>query len=253
MGLPAPLFACGHGGGGEHALNAQFVLEGGHVLNDGLERVEALDLVHGGILGGLVLRGEVLVHDGVVVDDAIALDHVGDAVHGVALGHGQRLIGKHVVKLGVGKVEAVVLPALQAHRAVDLEDGGGVGLGDLRAQRLLVGAGGGGDDVDVNARLRLVGGGDLFVNFGDLGLEVEEVDLGGLLREGAHAAQREDQGQSECHEFLHNDSSFSSIAHGPSPRAARLRRRAFKENYTKVRRICQAQMSAVCTEMYKKC
>ena len=253
MGLPAPLFARGHGGGGEHALNAQLVLEGGHVLNDGLERVEALDLVHGGILGGLVLRGEVLVHDGVVVDDAVALDHVGDAVHGVALGHGQRLIGKHVVKLGVGKVEAVVLPALQTHRAVDLEDGGGVGLGDLRAQRLLVGAGGGGDDVDVHARFRLVGGGDLLVDLGDLRLEVEEVDLGGLLREGAHAAQREDQGQSECHEFLHNDSSFSSIAHGPSPRAARFRRRAFKENYTKVRRICQAQMSAVCTEMYTKC
>ena len=203
MGLPAPLFARGHGGGGEHALDAQLVLQGGHVLDDGLERVEALDLVHGGIFGGLVLRGEVCVHDGVVVDDAVALDHVGDAVHGVALGHGQRLIGKHVVKLGVGKVEAVVLPALQTHGAVDLENGGGVGLGDLRAQRLLVGAGGGGDDVDVHARFRLVGGGDLLVDLGDLRLEVEEVDLGGLLRKGAQAAQREDEGESECHEFLH--------------------------------------------------
>ena len=64
------------------------------------DSLKALDLVHGGVLGGLVLRGEGLVHDGVVVDDAVALDHVGDADDLVAVGDGQALIGQVLVELG---------------------------------------------------------------------------------------------------------------------------------------------------------
>ena len=191
VGLPAPVLAGLEGGGGEDALDAELVLLGGHVLDDLLELLEAADLIHR--LGLRAVEGEILLHDRVVVDDAVALDHVGDADDLVAVGDGQALVGQVLVELGAREVGAVVLPVGVALGAVDLEEDGGVRLGDLGFEGLLVGARRGGHDVQLDARLRLVGRGDLVIDRGDLGLEVEVVELaargrlGGLVARGRAA------------------------------------------------------------------
>ena len=69
VGLEAPVGAALHAGGGEGG-EAQLVLAGGDVLGDGLQLVEGLDVVDG-VAG--------LLEQGLVDDDAVGLDDVGDA------------------------------------------------------------------------------------------------------------------------------------------------------------------------------
>ena len=190
--LPAPVLTGGERGAGEGALDAQVVLLGLDVLREGLELVESLDLVDGGDDGAV--HREVLLQDGVVVDDAVALGGERRAVDGAVIGlerHG--VVGEGLDEVRVGKVEGVVLPGGKADRAVDVEDRGRVGLGDLALEGLPVGAGGSGDDLDGDAGLLLVGGGDLLEGLLRLGLEVEEVDaaragsVGGVRAGGVRA------------------------------------------------------------------
>ena len=74
------------------------------------------------------------------------------------------------------QVGGVLLPVAVAHGTVEVEQRGRVGLGDLGLQGLLVGAGGGGDDLDGHAGLLRVGSRDVLEGLLRLGLEVEEVD-----------------------------------------------------------------------------
>ena len=197
VGLPAPVLTGGQRGRGEDALDTEVGLLGLHVLDDLLELVEALDLVDGGGLG--TLHAEVLLEDGGVVDDAVALDGQRDA-HDLALvaleGHG--LIGQLLGEVGVGQVGGVVLPVAVAHGTVEVEQRGRVGLGDLGLQGLLVGAGSGGDDLDVHTGLLGVGGRDVLEGLLRLGLEVEEVDASGAVGTGrALRAGRQGRGDGD--------------------------------------------------------
>ena len=95
------------------------------VVGNFLELGEAVDLLHRGGLGAIEL--EVLLHDGVVVDDAVALDGERNAVDLVVVTlERERLVGQVLREAEVGEVGGVVLPGGQADGAVDVEDGGGV-------------------------------------------------------------------------------------------------------------------------------
>src|SRR5699024_9733881 len=93
------------------------------------------------------------------------------------------------VQLGVGQVQAVVLPVGQAHGAVDLEQGGGLALFHLAHQGGLVLVGGGGHHGDGHAGLGGVLGGQVLPGFVRLGLKVEVVDLAGRGGGGSAAGR----------------------------------------------------------------
>ena len=176
MGLIPPVGRRIHAGGGESALDAQLVLAGLDVVGHGLQAVEAGDVVL-----GVAGSGEQLL----VVNDAVRLDDVGDGGDGVAVLQREGIAGQLAVQLGVGQVQAVVLPVGQAHRAVDLEQGGGLALFHLAHQGGLVLVGGGGHDGDGHAGLGGVLGGQVLPGFVLLGLEVQVVDLAGSGGRGA--------------------------------------------------------------------
>lgn len=75
MGLEAPVRGRIHTGGGE-CCKAKFVLAGGDVLGNLLQVCEALDII-GGVTG--------LFQQGLVGDQAVALDNVADGHGGVAI------------------------------------------------------------------------------------------------------------------------------------------------------------------------
>ena len=194
MGLEAPVGGAVHAGGGERG-EAQLVLAGGDVLGHLLQIVKALDIV-GGVAG--------LLQQGLVVDDAVGLNDVADARHLVPVHQGELVAGQLAGHGGAGQVIAVVLPAGQAHGTVDLEQGGGVGLGHLGLQGGLVVAGGGGEHSDLHAGLLSVQLGQLLPLGVLLGFEVQVVDLpGGLTivsgRGGVSpAGTQERQGHDGC-------------------------------------------------------
>ena len=189
VGLPAPVLPGGQGRGGEDAVDAEVGLLGLHVLDDLLELVEALDLVDGGGLGAL--HTEVLLEDGGVVDDAVALDGQRDADDVTVALQGQGGVGQGLGDVRVGQVGGVVRPVGVAYGAVEVEQGGWVGLGDLRGEGRLIGSGRGGHHLDLDAGLLLVGGGDRLEGLVRLGLEVEEVDAAlGVVRAGAGIGAR---------------------------------------------------------------
>ena len=175
MGLEAPVGGTVHAGGGEGG-KAQLVLAGGDVLGNLLQVGKALDVVHG--VAGLFQQA-------LVDDDAVALDDVGDAQGLVAVLEGVGVAGQLTGHGGAGQIVAVVLPVGQTHGAVDLEQGGRVALGHLAHQGGLVLAGSGGHDLNGNAGLLGVLGGQVLPVLILLGLEVQVVNLARSGRSGA--------------------------------------------------------------------
>ena len=151
MGLETPVGAGIEASGGEGALDAELVLLGLHVVGDGLQGVEVVDVVDALDLG--TIGGDVLVEDVLVVDQAVGFHNVRHADDLVAVLQRHILVDELVVRLGILHIGGVALPVLVANRAVDLEQGRGFGLCDLGLQRLLVGAGGCGLNLDLDAGL----------------------------------------------------------------------------------------------------
>ena len=147
------------------------------VLGDFLELVEALDLVDRLRLG--VRQGEVLLHDGVVVDDSIALGGEGDAVDLAVFALERQIFLCQILgEFLVAQIRGVLLPVLQANGAVDVEEGRCVRLVDFCLERLLVVSGRRGADLDLDARLLLVFCRDFLPGLLGFGFEVEVVDGG---------------------------------------------------------------------------
>ena len=208
MGLEAPVGAAVHTGGGESG-EAQLVLAGGDVLGDLLQIIKALDVLNG--VAGLLQQS-------LVGDQTIGLDHVADAGNGVAVLQGKAVAGQLTVDLRILQVVAVILPVGQTHGAVHLEQGGGVGLGDLGGQLFLVGAGGGGQDGDGHTGFLGVGLGQILPVLILLRLEVQIIDLAGgsvaalvgvvLLLTAGHQRQGHHESKKHCKKLLHGNYSF---------------------------------------------
>ena len=190
-----------------------------HILDDGLEGLEVGDLLGAADRDGLVGEGEVLAHDGVVVDDAVALDCVGDC-HDVAVKReGHALVCQQVVEVGVLQRSDGGHVLGDADRSVDLEDRRGRALGQLAPQRLLVLVRGGRDDLEVVLRIGGLEGGldHARIDVCDFRLEVQEVDFGlsgtlvAALREDAGYGEEGDEQNGQC--LFHSFSfSFCRIA-----------------------------------------
>ena len=84
MGLEAPVGGAIHAGGGEGG-EAQLILPGGDVLGHLLQVGEGLDVV-----GGVAC----LLQQGLVVDQAVGFDDVGNAGHGAAVHQGEVVAGQ---------------------------------------------------------------------------------------------------------------------------------------------------------------
>ena len=177
MGLETPVRGAVHTGGGEGG-EAQLSLAGGDVLGHLLQVGKGLDVIH---------RVTGLGQQGLVDDDAVGLDDVGNAQGGVAVFQGIGVRGQLAQDVGTGQIIAVVLPVGQTHGAVDLEEGGGSALGNLAHQGLLIGAGGGGDHGDGHAGLLGVGLGQVLPGLVLLGLEVQVVNGAGSCGSGGSA------------------------------------------------------------------
>ena len=220
VGGVAPAGGVVHAGGGEGTVNAELVLAGLDVVGASLQLVEGVDVL--GLVAGLL-------EELLVVDDAVALlDPVDTQILAVGL-QSQGVVDELATDLGVGQIGAVVLPVLKTGGAVDLEQRRSGALGHLGLELLLVGVGSGGHDLDLDALLLLIGLGDLLPLLVDLGLEVEEVDLGSVTRSrgagagGAAAthetkAQNRSRGTSEAQELpsahfvLHYNPPFHTVA-----------------------------------------
>ena len=175
VGVPPPVLTGRERSRREGAVDAQIGLVGLDVLGRFLELVEALDLVDG--LDLRVGQCEVLVHDGLVVDDAVAFQGEGHAVclPVVALQR-ERFVGELLSEVCVGEVRGVLLPDLQPDRAVEVEESRPAGFPELGLESLLVLSRSGGDDLDLDAGLLLVSAGYLLPRRLGFGFEVEIVD-----------------------------------------------------------------------------
>ena len=220
VGGVAPAGGVIHAGGSEGTIDTEFVLAGLDVVGASLQLIEGVDVL------GLVAC---LLEELLVVDDAVALlDPVDTQILTVGL-QGKGVVDELAADLGVGQVGAVVLPVLKTGGAVDLEQRRSGALGHLGLELLLVGVGSGGHDLDLDALLLLVRLGDLLPLLVDLGLELEEVDLGSVTRSrgagaggaaAAHETQTENRsrGTSEAQELpsahfvLHYNPPFHTVA-----------------------------------------
>ena len=150
------------------------------VLRDGPQGVEVLDVADS--VAGLL--DQVGVHDDAVglVAEAGADQAALVVLVGVVGG------GEGLLNVGAGKVHGAGAPLLDAGGGADVEERGGVGLVHLGRQGLLVGAGRGGLDLDLDVGVLLhVGLGKGLGGLVELGLEVEPVDVAGMAI-GAGAA-----------------------------------------------------------------
>ena len=204
MAREAPGGAGIHVAGGERVEAKRFGV-GVDVLGDGFEAVKVLQLVHA-VARRLDERG--------VDDDAVALEAVADgdelAVFII------EVIGVGVELLGDGRarqIERIVRPVPDGIDVAHDVERGGIALIHLGGERLVVRAGGGGDDLHLDAGLFLVQVGDLMERLVGLGLEVEPVDragLGGgsrallLLLAAGGKREEHEQGKRDCKSFFHN-------------------------------------------------
>ena len=220
VGGVAPAGGVIHAGGSEGTVNAELVLAGLDVIGASLQLVEGVDVL--GLVAGLL-------EELLVVDDAVALlNPVDTQILAVGLQR-QGVVDELAAELGVGKIGAVVLPVLKAGGAVDLEQRRSGALGHLGLELLLVGVGGGGHDLDLDALLLLVRLGDLLPLLVDLGLELEEVDLGSVTRSrgagaggatAAHETQTKNRSRGtskaqelpSAHFVLHYNPPFHTVA-----------------------------------------
>ena len=211
------------GGAGIHIVGREGVKAkrrgvGVDVLGDRLEAGEVLQLVHA------VPR---LLDEVGIDDDAVALEAVadGDQLAAVVI----QVVGVGVELLGdrrAGQVERVVAPVLDGVGVADDEQGRRRALIHLGGQGLAVGAGGGGDDLDVDAGLVLVERGELLQRVVGLGLEVQPIDAarrgGGLVRRSGvfrrgvvpaaagDERERHHKRKGQCQDLFHNHSSPST-------------------------------------------
>ena len=220
VGGVAPAGGVIHAGGSEGTVNAELVLAGLDVIGASLQLVEGVDVL--GLVAGLL-------EELLVVDDAVALlNPVDTQILAVGL-QSQGVVNELTAELGIGQVGAVILPVLKTGGAVDLEQGRSGALGHLGLELLLVGVGGGGHDLDLDALLLLVRLGDLLPLLVDLGLELEEVDLGSVTRSrgaragrttAAHEAQTKNRSRGtskaqelpSAHFVLHYNPPFHTVA-----------------------------------------
>ena len=212
------------GGAGIHIAGGERVkAEGGgvgvDVLGDGLETLKVLQLVHA-VAGLLDQVG--------VDDDAVALEAVADGDQLAVLivevvGVGVQLVGDG----GARQVEGIVAPVADGVGVADDVQRRGIALIHLGGQGLAVGAGSGGDDLDVDALLFLVQLGDLLERVVGLRLEVQPVDRAGLAAGGGRrgalgagagrrgfglaAAGNESQGHDHC------ENKCKNLFHDKSP------------------------------------
>ena len=168
MGLEAPVRRAIHAARSESG-EAQLVLTAGDILDRGLEGGEVSDVLL--LVSGL---GEELL----VVDQAVGLDNVGNALDLAVIAFEREGIrGQRLENVGVIKVVAVIFPGREANGTVDLEQRGRLGLGHLGLQRGLVLAGCSGLHGYGNARLLRICFRELLPLGVLLGLEVEVIDL----------------------------------------------------------------------------
>ena len=207
MGLEAPVGAAVHTGGGESG-EAQLVLACGDILGDLLQISKGLDVV-GGVTSLLQQSG--------VGDQTIGLDNIGDTIDSTVLFQSEVVAGQLAVHGGAAQVIAVILPVGKTHGAVHLEQGGGVGLGHVGHQGLLVSTGSGGHHGDGHTGLLGVSLGQILPILILFGLEVQVIHLAGssgvitgTLCVVASAAagdqrQRHHKSQDQCKKLFHVD------------------------------------------------
>ena len=203
MGLETPVRAGVKAGGGECTLDTELVLAGLHVVGNCLQGIEIIDFVHGSGLGSV--EGEVLVEDVLVVDQAVGFHHVRHTDNLVAILESHILVGELLVHIRFGHVGGVLLPVLVTDRAVHLEQGRGLGLGNLRLQGLLIGAGCRGLDLDLNALLLgvFLGQGGPLISRLRLKVQVIDLALGVVAGSGASTSGKGSEGH--CSDGRHCD------------------------------------------------
>ena len=175
MGLETPVGAGIETGGGERALDTKLVLLSLDVISHGLQGIEIvdiLDVLDLGSIGGDVLGQQILV-----VNQAIGLHSVWNANDLAPILEGDVLVDELLVRLSVRHVISVGRPVLVADRAVDLEQGRSLGLGDLGLQSLFVCTGSSGLDLDLDTGFLGVILGQLLPFVAGFRLEVKEVHL----------------------------------------------------------------------------
>ena len=168
-------------GGGE-CVEAELVSTGMDVVSDSLQGFEVGDLVDGVAS---------LLKQSLVDDDAERLVAVADGEGLAVFTLEVESIGGHLIHDG-SAVEriAVVAVGIDGALVAALEQGRSGALVKLGCEGGVIGAGSSGDDLDGNAGLLGIGGGELLPSFVSFGLEVQVVDRtgrfgrGGLFRLG---------------------------------------------------------------------
>ena len=114
----------------ERALDTKLVLLSLDVIGHGLQGIEVVDVIDALDLGAV--SGNVLGQQILVVDQAISLHGIRNTDGLIPILEGDILVDKLLVRLSIGHVFGVGRPVLVADRAVDLEQGRSLGLGDLK-------------------------------------------------------------------------------------------------------------------------
>ena len=200
--------------GGDGTGQAEVVLVLLDALDHVLERGVVNDVVHA--LDHRVILGAVVLQDRLVVDDAVPFGRVRQRVRVLAdlVRVGLALVGELAVHLGVLQRLDVVLVLGELVVAGDVEHGRRVRLRQFGGHRRIVGAGGGGLDLDFHAGLFGIQVGDLLQLVNDLRLVVHVVDVALAVVRGVAAAAGE-SGQAECRDrgdcdgLLHGVHGFS--------------------------------------------
>ena len=196
-------------GGGE-GVEAQLGSAAVDVVSDLLQGLEVGDV--GDLIAGFLQQR--LVHD-----DTVGLQAVADGddltvgvLQGIILG------GQLVVHVAAAQVVAELTPGSHA-ALVALEQGGRVFLVHLGHQGGLIIAGGGGEDLDGHAGLLGVGGGQSLPGVVRLRLKVQIVHAAGggvaalglgvvLLLTAGHQRQGHHESKKHCKKLLHGNYSF---------------------------------------------
>ena len=118
-----------------------------------------------------------LSQQGLVDDDAVALVAVADGAELAVSIVEHVLVGVQLIgHRGAGEIQAVVAPGVNSGLVANHEHGGGLALVHLGGQGLVVGAGGRGDDLDGDAGLLGVHGGQFLQSLVRFGFEVQPID-----------------------------------------------------------------------------
>ena len=175
MAGEAPAGGAFEAGGGE-CVEAELFSTSVDVVSDSLQGSEVGDLVDG--VAGLLKQS-------LVDDDAECFVAVADRQRLAVFTLEVESVGGHLVHDG-GAVQRIAVVAVGVDGALvaALEEGRSGALVQLGGEGGVVGAGSSGDDLDGNAGLLGVGGGELLPGFVSLGLEVQVVDGAGRFGRG---------------------------------------------------------------------